>query len=92
VEKISTGKRSSAAGPKEHRWALFECSAVERWNSKTYEVRAVVFHFFGVNPKWNSTRSMVEGGINTSLGPWHTRVFALLAGGRASSQWKRGRP
>jgi hypothetical protein len=35
---------------------------------------------------------MDEGGINTSLGPWHTRVFALLAGGRASSQWKRGHP
>jgi hypothetical protein len=34
VEKISTGKRSSAAGPKQHRWALFECGAGERGNSK----------------------------------------------------------
>ena len=28
----------------------------------------------------------MKGGTNTSLGLWHTRVFALLAGGRASSQ------
>ena len=51
MEKISTGKRSSAAGPKEHRWALFECGAGERGNSKTYEVRTVVFQFL------ESTRS-----------------------------------
>ena len=51
MEKISTGKSSSAAGPKEHRWALFEGSAGERGNSKTYEVRAVVFQFL------ESTRS-----------------------------------
>jgi len=35
MEKISTGKRSSAAGPKERRWTLFECGAGERRNSKT---------------------------------------------------------
>ena len=34
AEKISTGKRSSAAGLKEHRWALFGCGAGERGNSK----------------------------------------------------------
>ena len=59
MEKISTGKRSSAAGPKEHRWALFECGAGERGNSKkNYEVRAVVFQFL------ESTRS------GTPRDPW----------------------
>ena len=58
MEKINTGKSSSAAGHKEHRWALFEGSAGERWNSKTYEVRAVVFQFL------ESTRS------GTPRDPW----------------------
>ena len=58
MEKINTGKSSSAAGPKEHRWALFEGSAGERGNSKTYEVRAVVFQFL------ESTRS------GTPRDPW----------------------
>ena len=41
MEKINTGKSSSAAGPKEHSWT-----------SKTYEVRAVVFGTRGSSPFW----------------------------------------
>ena len=49
MEKTNTGKSSSAAGPKERRWTLFECGAGER-EFKTYEVRAI-FQFL------ESTRS-----------------------------------
>ena len=81
MEKISTGKSSSAAGPKEHRWALFECGAGERGNSKkTYEVRAVVFQFL------ESTRS------GTPRDPWMKGepTPAWDYGTRGSSPFWRG--
>ena len=87
MEKISTGKRSSAAGPKEHRWALFECGAGERGNSKTYEVRTVVFQFLESTRSGTPRDQWMKGESKPvwdhgSRGSW----------GRASSQWKRGHP
>ena len=45
VEKISTGKRSSAARPKERRWALLGRGAGERGNSQKKPTKIGLYFF-----------------------------------------------
>ena len=82
MEKINTGKSSSAAGPKEHRWALFECGAGERGIQKTYEVRAVVFQFLESTRSGTPRDPWMKGEPTPA---WDHGTRGSSPGGRASS-------
>ena len=89
MEKFNCAGRRST-GPGKNTWkrcsqrpslvALWQRLRGRKLTFCTCEDRFVKCKFLEFYPKRYSTRKLVEGGTNTSLGPWHTRVFVLLAG------------
>ena len=79
----STRKTSSAAGPKERRWTLFDRGAGERRNSKPLRSWGYRFSIFWSPPEEELHAKGMKRGINTN----GMLAFALLAGeGRVPSE------